>query len=60
MIDRDNSGSISVEELKQLFGDSSKIPKEAWNQMLQEVDENGDGQLSLSEFKDMMLKLTVY
>lgn len=28
-----------------------------WNQLVSEVDDNGDGQLSYSEFKKMMLKL---
>ena len=30
-IDRDNSGAITVEELKSMFGAGNKIPNEAWN-----------------------------
>lgn len=57
-IDKDGSGSLSVDELKQLFG-GGKVPDEIWKQIIEEVDKNGDGQISLNEFKEMMLKLTV-
>lgn len=30
VIDKDNSGSISIEELKEMFNDSAQIPQETW------------------------------
>ncbi|CAK72710.1 unnamed protein product (macronuclear) [Paramecium tetraurelia] len=58
-IDNDNNGAITVEELKHMFGAGNKIPSETWTKLMEEVDKNGDGVLSLQEFKEMMLKLQI-
>jgi calcium-dependent protein kinase len=57
MYDKDGSGSISVDEIKDIIGVGKKIPPEIWNQVVQEVDANGDGEVSLDEFKVMMRRL---
>ncbi|CAD8047903.1 unnamed protein product [Paramecium primaurelia] len=57
VIDKDNSGTITIEELKQMFQSGNKLPQETWETLMSEVDKNGDGLLSLKEFKDMMLRL---
>merc|ERR1712076_343156 len=44
MMDTDNSGTISRSEVKTFFSMSNT------------VDENGDGEISFSEFKGMMDK----
>ncbi|CAD8110074.1 unnamed protein product [Paramecium sonneborni] len=54
MFDADKSGSISLDELKQIFGG---ISEEMWKQVVQEVDQNQDGQISLEEFCAMMKKI---
>lgn len=55
---QDGSGALTVDELKELFG-GGRVPEDLWQQIIKEVDNNGDGQISLQEFKEMMLKLQV-
>ncbi|CAK95072.1 unnamed protein product (macronuclear) [Paramecium tetraurelia] len=54
MFDKDKSGSITIDELKEIF---SGIPEEMWKQVVQEFDSNSDGQISLEEFFTMMKKI---
>lgn len=55
--DKDNSGSISVDEIKEILGVGKSISEEVWKQVVKEVDENDDGEVSFEEFKTMMIKL---
>lgn len=55
MFDKDGSGTISASELKRYFA-GDKISDTVWQDIIKEVDENGDGENSFKEFKDMMLK----
>jgi calcium-dependent protein kinase len=55
--DKDDSGSISTDEIKDIIGVGKKIPKNIWDEVVQEVDANGDGEVSFDEFKTMMRKL---
>lgn len=54
---KDGSGSISAEEIKQILGASGNIPDELWKDVIMEVDQNGDGEVSLEEFITMMQKI---
>ena len=43
---QDGSGSISVEELNQVFSNGElEVTKEVWTELVKEVDENGDGEV---------------
>ena len=55
--DKDNSGSISVDEIRGVLGVGQHISDEVWKQVVLEVDENGDGEVSFEEFKIMMQQL---
>lgn len=57
MFDKDGSGTLSIEEIKELFGATSGISENVWRDMLKEADDNGDGNINFNEFKDMMTKL---
>ena len=57
MFDKDGSGSISATEVKEVLGLGKNIDDAIWNQIVQEVDGNGDGEISFEEFKAMMQKL---
>ena len=57
MFDRDGSGAISAEEVKSVLGAGCDIPDEHWQGVIKEVDQNGDGEISLEEFITMMQKL---
>lgn len=56
--DLDGSGTISLDELTYIFkkGDKSSNDIEAFKKILAEADENGDGEISFDEFKDIMGK----
>jgi calcium-dependent protein kinase len=54
--DTDGSGKISVDELMDIFckGDKSHANKQVFEKMVKDADENGDGEISFSEFKTIM------
>ncbi|CAG9314692.1 unnamed protein product [Blepharisma stoltei] len=52
--DEDGSGKISAIELKNVFGKELIATDEVWKEMINEVDENGDGEIDLTEFRAMM------
>lgn len=54
LFDIDGSGSISVEELKKVLGANSAIEEEEWEEILAEVDDDGNGEIEFNEFKAMM------
>jgi len=44
LFDKDGSGSISIDEIKGIFGsDETAVSDEVWKELLAEVDANGDG-----------------
>lgn len=50
MFDKDGSGSISPEEIKEILGFGKSISEEAVNEVIRQVDANGDGEISFEEF----------
>lgn len=58
MIDKDKSGSLSPDEIKEfLCFDEAINPKEV-EDMIAEADENGDGEIQFDEFCKMMCQLS--
>ena len=55
--DSDGNGKISASELKELLGGGAYANEPIWGDLIKEVDQNGDGEIDLNEFKEMMLKL---
>ena len=45
LFDKDKSGQISRVELKQMLGGSENISEDVWNELIKEVDANGDGEV---------------
>ena len=58
MFDKDGSGFISSEEIKEILGFGKTLSEEAVNDIIKQVDENGDGQISFEEFSTMMKRLS--
>jgi calcium-dependent protein kinase len=56
MFDKDNDGSISAKEIRDVLGGAVGGDAKLLDQFISEVDDNGDKVISLKEFKDMMLK----
>ena len=56
--DEDNSGFISVDEMKLVFEDRTgrKLDMKEVNEMLKETDKDGDGQISYDEFLTLLCK----
>ena len=59
--DSDNSGNISLDEIASIFNSGNKDKQdkeelETLKKMIAEADENGDGEISFKEFKDLMRK----
>ncbi len=58
LFDVDKSGSITIDEIKKILGANvNDIDEEEWQQIVNEVDENGDGEISFEEFQKMMINM---
>jgi len=57
LFDKDGGGSISSDEVKEVLGVGKKFDEKVWDEIISEVDIDGDGEISYSEFKLMMEKL---
>jgi len=55
--DRDGCGHLKVNEIKEVLGVGKNISDSVWNDVLREVDVNGDGEIEFAEFKTIMLGL---
>jgi calcium-dependent protein kinase len=56
-IDDDDSGRISLRELKSVFRvESGEQDEAAWKSLLAKVDVSGDGEIDEAEFRSLMLK----
>ncbi|CAG9325473.1 unnamed protein product [Blepharisma stoltei] len=55
MFDRDGSGKISALELKEMLQGENATNNELWNELIKTVDQNGDGEIDLKEFEDIIL-----
>ena len=55
MFDKDNSGTISAQELKQVLQGDMDSEDNVWQEIIQLVDQNGDGEIDLHEFQDIVL-----
>jgi len=51
MFDKDNSGTISRDEIKEALGN---LDEDVADKMISEVDADGDGEISFEEFEQMM------
>ena len=56
LFDIDGNGYITLEELKESMP-VEITSKLEWRELIEEVDKDGDCQISFEEFKDMMQKL---
>ena len=58
LFDKDKNGSINASEIKAILG-SSHISNSTYKNLIKEIDENGDEQISFEEFEKMMTKLDI-
>jgi len=57
LFDRNGDGDIEAKELKEVIGDDYNNEDNIWDQMIKEVDLDGNGVIDFEEFKEMMKKL---
>lgn len=53
--DKDGSGKINLNEIKAIFNNSSVKDDKVFQSMISDADNNDDGEISLEEFKALML-----
>jgi calcium-dependent protein kinase len=53
--DKDQSGKISLIELRQALGGAEASDEDVWISMIEEADKDGDGEIDLEEFTDYMM-----
>jgi calcium-dependent protein kinase len=53
---KEEGRDMPVQEFKAILGLSSKFSDKAWEQIIKSIDLNGDGNIDVNEFVDMMLK----
>lgn len=56
IFDEDGSGTISAAELRKVLGGDIVTSDSIWSELIRSVDQNGDGEIDIKEFKEMMLK----
>lgn len=57
LFDQDNSGTITADELKNVFAASGAVSDESIEAILKQADENGDGEIEYAEFCNLMSKV---
>lgn len=56
MFDKDGGGTISNDEIKQILSFGQNLDEKVINDIIMQVDANGDGEISFDEFAEMMKK----
>jgi len=57
LFDEDDSGTISSEEVKKVLCGGKKVDEKVWDDIINEVDQDGNGEIDFEEFSEMMSKL---
>lgn len=57
MFDKDGSGMISANEIREVLGFGGNLDSEAVENIIKSCDDNGDGEISFEEFVAMMKKI---
>jgi calcium-dependent protein kinase len=55
VFDKDGSGTISASELKKLLAGGMICDDHVWNEIIKNVDSNGDGEIDFKEFERIIL-----
>jgi calcium-dependent protein kinase len=56
MFDQDGSGTISAGELKKVIAGKGLADNKIWNDIIIQVDQNGDGEIDMLEFQKIIMK----
>ncbi len=56
MFDKDGGGSISMDEIREVMSQGQDLDDDVFDELIKQVDDNGDGEISYEEFVAMMKK----
>ncbi|CAG9319541.1 unnamed protein product [Blepharisma stoltei] len=56
IFDKDGSGSISTDELRRMLSGGKGSNDAVWESIIKEGDQNGDGEIDLKEFTELVLE----
>lgn len=54
--DIDGNGTITAEELRGILGENDDQEDVTWHELIAMADKDGNGEIDLKEFKEMMIK----
>ena len=57
LFDKDGGGTIEAAEIAAILGQDINSDDGIWREVINEVDQNGDGQIDFDEFQIMMTRL---
>lgn len=57
LFDKDGSGTLTTDEIKNILGVGQNMSEKVWEEIIREVDINNDGIISFEEFQVMMDKI---
>jgi len=57
IFDKDDSGKISLAEFREVFQGKNKVDPKIWEELVKEIDIDGDGEIELDEFKTILTKM---
>jgi len=57
LFDNDGSGKITIDELKKIMTGNAIVNNKVWDEILLDIDQNSDGEISYKEFKTIMRKM---
>ena len=60
MFDKDDSGALSPEEIMEVLCFDSSVDAKTVQKIIDEVDENGNGEIEFDEFCVMMQRLSIH
>ena len=54
LFDKDGGGSINATEVKDVLCSGQNLDDDVWDKVINEVDNDGNGEIDFEEFKEMM------
>lgn len=58
--DHDRDGKISLSEFKMVFLKENKFSDEEWASFMKQADQNGNGEIEIDEFKEILAQIYGY
>ena len=60
LFDKDGGGTINATEVKNVLNSGQNLDEDVWEKIINEVDNDGNGEIDFEEFCEMMQKMLHY